>query len=79
MLGMQHLHCEPFLFDHAMELLWAATKEGKIVGLNVGSNRLGFVGGISATPNVGGWCHQVPCWVHFKQSILLLCMWMFSE
>ena len=28
---------------HVMELLWAATKEGKVVGLSVGSNRLGFV------------------------------------
>ena len=64
-------YCVSFLCDLAMELLWAATKEGNVVGLSVGSNIFVFVGGMPAAPNVGGWCHQVRCQVHFKQSILL--------
>ena len=34
---------------------------GQGSGLSVGSNRLGFVGGIMVASHVGGWCHQDPC------------------
>ena len=43
---------------------------GNIVVLIVGSNGLTFGSEKCATPNVGGWGHQVPSWVHLIQSIL---------
>ena len=53
----------PFFAIMPWSSCWAATKEGNVVVVIVVSNGLTLGSGKFATPNVGGWGHQVPSWL----------------